>query len=54
VKKKAPPYELIRWQFAQRFGWSLEYIDSLTLADIDEYYEVMDGHAKGTDYLQMK
>ena len=42
---------------AKEFGWTLEYIDTLTLADIQEYrdYEkVLEGIQKGQAYLFKK
>jgi hypothetical protein len=35
----------LRWALAERFGWSLEYIDALTVADLHEFIQVMDGKA---------
>lgn len=41
------PYEFWRWELAAKFGWTLEYIDALSVADFNEYIQVMDGRAKG-------
>ena len=43
VDKTGAPVELIRWQIAERFGWTLEYVDGLSVADIHEYTQVQDG-----------
>jgi len=32
---------------AEKFGWTLEYINSLPLSRLCEYYQVEDGKAKG-------
>lgn len=40
------PVELLRWQIAERYGWSLEYIDNLSMADIHEYLQIQDAKAK--------
>ena len=40
------PQEFFRWQMAEKFGWTLEYIDNLSMADLREYMQVMDGRAK--------
>lgn len=40
------PFEVIRWQMAERFGWTLEYIDALKIGDIHELIQVDDGKAK--------
>jgi len=37
--------ELIRWRLAEKFGWTLDYIRSLTLADLQEYLQIEDGRA---------
>ena len=43
-------FEQVRWQIAEKFGWTLEYIDSLALSDVHEYLQVQDGlsHAKSS------
>lgn len=41
----------MRWELVEKFGWSLEYVDSLTYADIEEYYAIVDGRSKGMSYL---
>lgn len=35
-----------RWRLARDTGWSLEYIDELTLDDMREWRSVTDGEAK--------
>jgi hypothetical protein len=35
-----------RWRLAERFGWTLSYIDSLSVADWHELQQVDDGIAK--------
>jgi hypothetical protein len=37
---------MIRWELAEHFGWTLEYIDSLSLADLHEYWMINTGRAK--------
>jgi hypothetical protein len=44
--KKPPPFELVRWSMAERFGWTLDYIDSLSIDDLFEFYEVEEGRNK--------
>ena len=41
------PAEFYRWHLAREFGWTLEYIDALSIADFHEYLQVADGKAKG-------
>jgi len=40
------PSELIVWTLAERFGWTLDYIDSLPLGRLSEYYQIADGRMK--------
>ncbi len=40
------PYALMRWRLARETGWTLEYIDSLSVADIHEREQVVDGEMK--------
>jgi hypothetical protein len=39
------PEEVIRWRLAEQFGWSLEYIDNLSIQDMIEYISIIDGRA---------
>ena len=39
------PTELIRWSIAEKFGWTLEYVDSLAMADLHEFMQIQDGRA---------
>ncbi len=43
---KGAPFELLRWSMAERFGWTLDYIDSLTIKDIEQLFQVDDGRGK--------
>jgi hypothetical protein len=40
------PPELLRWTLAERFGWTLAEVDALSLADLEEFFQVEDGRAK--------
>jgi hypothetical protein len=33
---------------AQKFGWTLEYVDNLSMADLHEYWQIQDAKAKAT------
>jgi len=46
------PYALLRWRIARETGWTLEYIDGLSLADIHEREQVLDGEAKAYHHRQ--
>lgn len=35
----------MRWRLAAEFGWTLEYIDSLSVGDIIQYISIADGKA---------
>lgn len=43
---KPVPFEVIRWELAERFGWTLEYIDSLSLEALGDYTRIQDARAK--------
>ena len=40
------PFEYVRWRLAKEFGWTLEQVDALSMADLHEYYQVTDGMNK--------
>jgi len=40
------PLEVLRWQIAERFGWTLEYVDALNVGDLHELIQIDDGKAK--------
>ena len=40
------PFEYVRWTLAERFGWTLEQVDALSLADLHEFYQVVEGTNK--------
>jgi hypothetical protein len=35
------------WELAERFGWTLEYIESLPLAKLHDWEQILDGRTKG-------
>jgi hypothetical protein len=37
---------------AEQYGWSLEYVDSLSLADMEEYFQIQDGTGKARSELR--
>jgi hypothetical protein len=43
---EAPPWELLRWTLAENYGWTLEYIDALSVATIHQWIQIEDGKAK--------
>lgn len=40
------PIELLRWELAERYGWTLDEIGALSMADIHEFLQIMDGKTK--------
>lgn len=40
------PFELLRWSLAERFGWTLEEIDALSMSDLEEFLQIEDGRSK--------
>lgn len=51
VGEDSQPFESIRWQLAREFGWTLEYIDALSVADLHEYMQVTDGLAHARESI---
>jgi hypothetical protein len=39
------PLEMLEWDLAEKFGWTLEYIENLSLARLYEYLQIQDGRA---------
>jgi hypothetical protein len=37
---------MLRIDLAQQFGWTLPEVDSLSMLDLEEYFQVEDGKAK--------
>jgi hypothetical protein len=48
------PVEKIRWDLAERFGWTLDYIDALEMGDFHEFLQVQDGISKSRGSLLNK
>lgn len=43
-RQHAPaPYELMLVEFAERFGWSFEYIERMSIAKRNKILQVLDG-----------
>jgi len=36
----------VEWTLAERFGWTLDYIETLPLARLNEFYSIEDARAK--------
>jgi len=45
------PFEYWRWELVKTTGWTLEYIDALSLADLHEFLKVRDGKAKADNSI---
>jgi hypothetical protein len=43
------PFEYTRWQMAERYGWTLEYIDGMSVDTLHEWYQVEDGKGKARE-----
>jgi len=39
---------------AERFGWTLDYIDSLPLAELHQFIQIQDGRSKARGSLLTK
>ena len=46
LKGREKPFEVIRWELAEVTGWTLEYIDSLSVADMHTYEMIKMGRNK--------
>jgi len=40
------PFEYIRWRLAEDFGWTLDYIDNLSMAEVEKWLQVEDGKGR--------
>jgi len=43
---------MLRWHLAETFGWSLEYIDGLSFADVYEYFQIAEGKNKAMPQMK--
>lgn len=43
-----------RWKIAQEFGWTLEQVDALSVADMHEYWQIRDGEANAQASLLLR
>ena len=44
----------MRLQLAERFHWTYDYIDTLSLGTIDDIFESIDGRDKAAAYFRRK
>ena len=40
------PGELSKWELAEKFGWTLDYIEGMSMQEIHEYYQIKDAKIK--------
>jgi hypothetical protein len=40
------PWEFWRWQIAEQYHWTLDQVDAISMDDLKEYFQVMDGKYK--------
>jgi hypothetical protein len=45
------PLEWWQWEMARKFGWTLEYIESLPLGRLHQYWQIQDGEGKAQAQL---
>jgi len=45
---------MLVWDMAEKFGWTLEYIDSLPVARIMEFLQIEDGKGKAFEQTQKR
>jgi hypothetical protein len=41
--------EQLRWDLAQQFHWTLQEVDSLSMQDLEEYFQIEDARAKARE-----
>ncbi len=46
IGKTGMPWEFWRWELVKETGWSLEYVDALSVKDFQEWVHVRDGKRK--------
>ncbi len=49
VDGQPAPLALVVWEMAEHFGWTLEYVENLSLARLYEWVAVANARAKGQD-----
>ena len=45
------PQEWMVWQLAEKFGWTLEYVEGLPLAKLHEWMQIADAQAKARQWF---
>jgi len=45
------PFEVIVWDLCERFGWTYEYAEGISLARLAEFTQVQDGKAHARNSL---
>ena len=51
VTKQGMPMEFWRWELVKETGWTLDYVDALSVADFNEWLQVRDGTGKARKTL---
>ena len=51
VTKQGMPMEYWRWELVKETGWTLDYVDALSIADWNEWLQVRDGMNKARKTL---
>jgi len=46
------PTKAIIWSMAEKFGWSIEYIKGMNLADIQDYLQIEHGRNKAAEHIK--
>lgn len=49
-----PPREYWRWYIAEKFGWTLDYVDSLSMQEMENFYQIEDGRGKANAQMRSK
>lgn len=43
------PLEFWRWELVERYHWTLDYVDTLSLGDLREWFEIGDARIKAAE-----
>jgi len=53
-EKEGLPWEFWRWTIAERFGWTLDTVDALSMGDLGEWFQIEDARGKANEARKPK
>lgn len=45
-EREGLPWEFWRWTLAERFGWTLDVVDALSMGDLHAWFQIEDARVK--------